>query len=559
PNLTLVGIDQSAMRVASTMPSAHFEAAKIGKTFEEAARTKSDVVAGWWDANSMRRKMRRRARHLIGYGASPVVVRPDVKRQIPCWQVLSPRNVFPAPMLDPDEMCPEDCMFRYERTWSWLRDAYEEQFVRIYKGENFRRGDARVQLVEHWDAEWCTLLAVGAPRGQYDTGVSEWGHSRFEVLERTANRAGVCPIVIPGRISLDDVSTGVMDQNVGIHERQARMMAYEELAIQRSIFTETWLESEQNGNPQILTVADGKEGVIGKVSGGRLREIRPDPSLAALQAVDRGERAQRIQGGVPAEFGGESPTNVRTGKRGDSVLSAVVDHPTQEHQELLAESLHHENRVAIAWDKALFNRSKPVFVSWKNARGAKTYEPRKLWDSDDHQVRYSHPGADANGLVIGGGQRVGLGSMSIRSFQEIDPLIDNPEQEHDRVIKEKIEEGIVAEFLQPGSFALAFKAEVMELVATDKLELAEAILAVEKKAKELQAANVDPVDPGDPAAQPGIQTGVGTEAASVPPADSSLEGLLSQLGGQTRLAGALRLGQRAAPQEAMFNAAAGAA
>jgi hypothetical protein len=351
---------------------------------------------------------------------------------------------------------------------------------------------------------------------------------------------------MPSRIGLAE-SQGVFDQNIGLQERQARMMALEEIAIQRGIFTETWIEGDGQTEPKVLQVADARTGRVGKVMGGRIHEIRPDPSFAALQAVDRGERAMRVQGGVPAEFGGESPTNVRTGKRGDSVLSAVVDHPTQEHQELLAESKEHEIRCAIAIDKAWFNTSKSVFFS-SNTKSAKTYTPADLWDTSDVSVRYSHPGADANGLVIGGGQRVGLGTLSHRSFMEIDPLVDDPEREHDLVVAEQIESGVLAEFMQPGTSGVADKARVMQLVKTDKLEVAEAILKVQAEAQQRQAPAVNPVAPGAPEAQPGLQAGVGAEAGT---------GLTPQgVAGLTSLLGALRLGQRSAPQEAMFNASA---
>jgi hypothetical protein len=563
PNLTLVGINQSARIVASTLPGVHFEPLGMSKRAEQDARTKTDVVAGWWEANKVRRKLRRRARHLIGYGACPVMVRPNVRLGIPAWQVWSPRQVFAAPTLDPDEMCPENAIVSYQRTWSWLRGQYPDQFDRIFKGKDFdKQRDARVQILEFWDDRESVLLAVGAPRDQYSpAGMTEWGRTRFEVLERVENRAGVCPFVVPESIQLEGSGSGIFDQNIGLHERQARLMAYEELAIQRSIFTETWVVAEQGGNPQILTVADGRDGTIGKIQGGRLQEVRPDPSLAALQAVDRGERAQRIQGGVPAEFGGESPTNVRTGRRGDSVLSAVVDHPTQEHQELLAESLQYENRIAIAWDRAMFNRPKSVFFSGK-VKGAKSYTPRELWDTADHQVRYSHPGSDANGLVIAGGQRVGLGTMSKRSFMEVDPLIDDPERESDRIVVEALDSAILSSIQQQaaeGQIPLPDLARIKELVRSNKLDLEDAVARVQREAQERQAPNVAPVDPGDPEAQPGLAApGMGAEAgAAAPP--PSLEGLLQRLGGQTRLAGNLRLGQRAAPQEESFNQAAGAA
>jgi hypothetical protein len=73
-------------------------------------------------------------------------------------------------------------------------------------------------------------------------------------------------------------------------------------------------------------------------------------------------------------------------------------------------------------------------------------------------------------------------------------------------------------------------------------------LKVQAEAQQRQAPAVNPVAPGAPEAQPGLQAGVGAEAGTV----QTPQGVA----GLTSLLGALRLGQRSAPQEAMFNASA---
>ena len=44
--------------------------------------------------------VRRRARHLVGYGSTPVLIRPG-KDGIPRWEVRDPLTTYPAPS-DPD-------------------------------------------------------------------------------------------------------------------------------------------------------------------------------------------------------------------------------------------------------------------------------------------------------------------------------------------------------------------------------------------------------------------------------------------------------------------------
>jgi hypothetical protein len=229
------------------------------------------------------------------------------------------------------------------------------------------------------------------------------------------------------------------------------------------------------------------------------------------------ERAQRLTAGIPAEFGGESPTNIRTGRRGDAVLSAVVDFPVQEAQRIMARSLQEENEIAINMAKTYAgNKPKSFYVTTKNAKGRVDYTPNTNFDSTDNVVTYSQAGADINNLVIGGGQRVGMGTMSKRSFMAIDPLVEDPEFEHDSVISEQLEEALLNSIQQQameGAIPPADLARIMDLVSTNQMELAGAVEKVQKEAQERQA---EQVDAAAPEAQPGLaQPGMGAEARSV--------------------------------------------
>ena len=77
-NLITTGLDQSAMRIASTMPSVFYPPVEEGnRPSEKRANVRMRATMGWWETNNMQLKMRRRARHLIGYSSSPVVLRPE--------------------------------------------------------------------------------------------------------------------------------------------------------------------------------------------------------------------------------------------------------------------------------------------------------------------------------------------------------------------------------------------------------------------------------------------------------------------------------------------------
>ncbi len=51
-NLISTGLDQSAMRISSTMPNLYFPPVKLGdRASEKRASTRKDATLGWWEAN----------------------------------------------------------------------------------------------------------------------------------------------------------------------------------------------------------------------------------------------------------------------------------------------------------------------------------------------------------------------------------------------------------------------------------------------------------------------------------------------------------------------------
>jgi hypothetical protein len=219
---------------------------------------------------------------------------------------------------------------------------------------------------------------------------------------------------------------------------------------------------------------------------------------------------------------------VRTGRRGDSIMAAVTDFPVQEAQEVLAAALEEENRRAVAIMKECFGSRKTSFyMREKNTAQAVTYVPNDAFETDVNRVTYAMAGADANGLVVGLGQRVGLGTLSKRSAMEIDPMVPDPEGEHDRVTGEALEAAVLASLqaqAQQGAIPPHDMGRIAQLVVANKQNLFDAIEQVQKEAQARQASNGapgdpnGPVDPGSPEAQPGLaQPGMGAEAPVAQP------------------------------------------
>jgi hypothetical protein len=365
---------------------------------------------------------------------------------------------------------------------------------------------------------------------------------RGVILENYANMSGdESPVVIPMRITLDTAG-GQFDNMIGMYYQQAKLMALETIAVEKGIFPDTYLVSRSGEVGRFLDGPhDGRTGMVNIIAGGDIKEIQSSPGYLTNPTIDRLERSQRLSAGIPAEFGGESGSNIRTGRRGDAVLSAVIDYPVAEAQETFAYALQEENEAAIElaknWDGT---NKRTLYVGTGNSARPVSYVADETFETKEHIVSYPASGADLNSLIIGIGQRVGLGIMSKETASTLDPYIDNPEFEHDTIIAEGLEQAIMSGLQQQaasGAIAPLVIAKVMRLVRDDKMELAEALNKVTEDALKEQQAEAQPTPDSLTAdatvqAMAGPQGGGGGPQAAVQgpnPSQQNLGSLLSTL------------------------------
>jgi hypothetical protein len=531
-SLLTQGLDQMSTRVASTMPSPYFPPLKDGQQRSmDLARDRKRAILNIWDANRMNMKMRRRARHLLAYSSSPVIIKPDFKTLTPKWYVRNPLDTFPSFRDDPDDPVPDNCIFTYTKPYKWVIENYGNQVL-----GNLRMGkaswDSYFTILEYVSDEEIVMAIIGQEKKDWQSGAEYQGREVVE-LERIYNRTGLPLAVVPQRITLDR-PRGQFDGMLNTYFTRARLQALTEIAIERGIFPDEYLVARPGENPEIIQIADGKTGQLGVVKGGDIQQYQINPGYKTDIALDRLERQERLEGAIPAEFGGESGSNIRTGRRGESILSATIDFRVQESQSIFESSLKEEDKIAIAIERNYWGQeSKSFFISGFSG-GKKDYTPLKLWETDNHFVSYPASGSDVNSLIVGLGQRLGTGLMSKESAREADPLIADPELERDRIVAEGIEAALLssiqAQAADPnGPYQPDDLAYIAEMVASNKMSLPAAIQAAQKRAQERQAAQAPP---GSPETMPGLaMPGMGAEQPmGPPPGPQGLEGLLSQLG-----------------------------
>lgn len=485
-NLVKSGIDQTGRRISSVIPEPCFPAKSASDRSDRAAALKGNIVKGWWHANKMPSKLARRARWLIAYSAAPVSVVPDHDGN-PLWVLRDPLNTWPAPRLDPDDMVPPDCIFSYKRSRSWLERAYPDQYRILRKHES----TATFTMLEYLDQRQRVVMCVGDESPATGMDIAYSGASEYVTLIDVENKAGVPLTVCPGRPTLDSPQ-GQFDGMIGIQQMQSQLMALHILAVQRGVFGETWVYSSDPQRPaRIINNADARSGKVGNIVGGQLVNIQPQPGVLTAPTLDRMEYAERADGSVPAEFGGFSTSNIRTGRRGSQVLEASVDYIVQEAQTVFEQSLEAEDAIAMQIAKK-YQGSRSISLYVPN-KGEIQFTPSKDLDSDVHQVKYAYAGADADTLVIAALQRVGAGIMSKRQAMQMDPMTPDVEAAMDEIVAEQVEQAVLTGFqtqlASPTSpYTPLQGARIAMLVRENKKSLGEAIEQVHQEAAAEQAA-----------------------------------------------------------------------
>lgn len=534
-NLLRHGVDSTAQRVASTSPEIQWHPLRPGfKQHEERAREQRQVSLGWHEANAMDLIRYRRARHLVADAESPVELRWDRKRMIPCWEVRDPLDVFCAPPSRLDEMAPPWTVACFSQAMSWLARAYPEQWKLLR-----RDGDTPstvVELIRYKDAVEDVLVAVGR-RAEWEQAAADPIYSgRAVLLERVPNPVGRPLVVVPGRIGLGKERRGQVDGMVPKYIKQARLEALELWAVEEGIFPKQWLVSRPNEIAKIVQVAKPREGVIGIVQGGEIDTQHLNPGYKTSEAKADLERAQRIEGGVTAISTGEAFSGSRTARMSELIEGGATDLNIGEMQKVLDRSEQAELEIAAELAKAYAgNVSVSMYVAGKGSKGPVSYKADELFEGRCHvSVTRPMPGADVNQQVVRIGQKMQLELISKQSAREQDPEVRDAELEHDRIVSEGLEDALLVGIKSGAAspeppYSPAQIARIRLLVRTNRMDLDEAVAKVDEEARELQA-QAPAVPPeglaADPNAMPGL-TGP-PQAMGAPP---DLAGLAARLSG----------------------------
>jgi len=398
-------------------------------------------------------------------------------------------------------------------------------------------------ILEYLDEIETVIIVVGAKRNIGEHHDPGQGVASHQILDRIPNRSEVCPVVIAGRITLDRLQ-GQFDQMLGMYQREAKLDALNTIAVFRNVFPDEWIVSPANSptSPRVVQEADGKQGIRGIIDKGQVQVVHITPGPESQTALDRLERAQRLTAGMPAEMGGESGSNIRTARRGASVLSSAIDMPLQEYQEIIGNSMELENQRAVKIMKAYYGEKPSMFFFGSDGKISRPdYTPNETFETDMSYVKYSMAGSDANGMVVQVGQMVGLGAMSKQTAMEMLPQIEDPIRERDQVELEGLRQALLAGLEQQAS-AGTLDPSIIARIALAKAErhvsLEDAVAKIHKEMQEEQAEQANTQAQAQPQASPEMQPGMaqspdnpvqGPSAGPQAGAQPNLQDMLAQL------------------------------
>ncbi len=528
-NLVASGIDNLALQASISSPTLVFPpldpTRKRGPGSAQYARNRRLACASWLELNNFNLIKGRIFRFLIGTGSAAMVVWPDFKTGIPRMQWRSPLNTFPSEYGDFPDAQPEDCGFSYVQAISTVRKNYPAAYAELAYMCGPRHkftGTETVEIIEWVDDEQLTrVVSMVAPKQGYLPGASP--KSNYVVtLESVENKSGMCPAIVSNRITIGKL-VGQFNSIFGMHDSAQQLMHLDLEAQVKAVYPDIVLIGPP-GQPPVLTNGDWVDGRYGvnMLQGGSVQTIQTSPPQGVGVMLDRLERNERIEGGVNAQLGGESPTNIQTGRAGQNLFNTSVSPRIAEYQTIFAGMIQAANKRMMATAKGYSElQKKSFFVTFPKNGGHVDYDAVRDFETYDHKVVYSYPGVDPGQLAVALLQRVGAGLLSAESAMEADPFVQDPESEMGRIRFEATErlafDGLGA-LVQGGTISMVDLAGIGNEMKKGSSWM-EAIDKVQQAAQKRQATQVAP---GDPAAQAGIQApGMsGVESPTVDPSES---------------------------------------
>lgn len=522
PTVRLIAqaIDGTSMRAASPNPTIVCPAMTPGAArSEKAADIRRKMLYAHWEDSQLRIKLYRSYRHLTAYGTCAWVVLPDDECKIARVELRDPLTTYPELRNQDDIREPRNVIFIYGRSIDWICAHYPKARNFFYNAAN-KNWDTLWDIVEYVDCDEIVIGILGPRMPAYSPqDARPYGYNGFELV-RFRNKAGMVPIVVPRRVTLDRIM-GQMSTMIPSTDLHARLTALELAAAEKHVFPDLVMLSEPNQIADVVNTGGWKDGRSGEVN--VVRNARGVQYLTNAtppfvpEMVQNLEEAIRESGGASGMFGGNNPGSLRTGRALDVMGSFQIDPRVEEAQRIQAKALTVVDEALVAVTKGYFGRKKYwMFTGLQGDESMVEFQGSDL-DCGTNVVEYPIPGADISQLSVAILQLKGANLVSAKTAMVKHPWIDDPEQEIRQMAEDQIREALLggtAQQIATGAMPITDAANVLGYIEKG-MSLVDALQKAQKEAQARQAAQAPPPQPGQntaPGQQPGLSMpGTGVE------------------------------------------------
>jgi hypothetical protein len=519
PRLIAQAIDGSAMQASSSRPSIVTASTSLTEANAELKRAiRRNAMYAHWHHSAVDIKLYRSYRHLAAYGTNAWTVMPDENEKCARIELRDPLTAYPELRSPDDVREPKNVGFIYGRSIDWIF-AHYPQAREFITNAGQRNWDTLWDMVEWIDQDEIVMGILGPRMPAYSPQDSRpYGYNGYE-LKRWRNKAGMVPVAVPRRATLDRIM-GQVSTLINTVDLHSRMMALAAIAAEKHTFPDIQLVSSPGGLARLADDQwhDGRTGKVNIVQEGQAQFLVSETPPFVMEMMKELESGIRESGGASGFFAGENPGGLRTGNAVSAMGSYSIDPRVEEMQKIQARALTQINRAVFAVEKGYWpSKTFSMFTGLMGDDESVEYVPERDLTTDQNMVIYPVPGADVNQMTVAAAQLAGSGLASKHEARLIHPLIADAEASERQILIEQLDASVLAAVAQgssQGSIPPADVARIKTLVKEGK-SIEEAVTTAHQEAQKRQATEAPPAEPGQAAApetQPGLAPpGAGAE------------------------------------------------
>lgn len=438
PAIIANGTDNLAVQASSVLESIWAPAVKpnllTGKHSLGYANTRRAAWQATWYDNGFMLTRRRGYRHLAAYATNCMVVVPDFQAERPRIEIRNPLACLPEEKSIEIIRPPLDCAFLYRRSGADLRKSFPK--LMSEHGGPITDADTWQQWTTlEWFDEESIVYGLMGPLEQNGNHISDvYQDQPWMEIIRFPNRAGMVPVVVPERVTLDRLVSH-MANVVGQVDLMAKLRALHILAAEKGIWPTLYAVGAEGRIPEIVSNGgewqDGRTGRINLLKGvAKLDMVRATPDMQIESMIDRMERDANINIDVTAAMNGENNSSLRTGRGLDTMAGLAIDPKILELHEIMQTYLPLLNKaISHCYLGHWPDKTYTMFTGWQGSRKHVEFTPSvHLAESDENVVSYPIPGATLQQTTVMLEQMSAAKLISLADARRLHPNVSDEEQ-----------------------------------------------------------------------------------------------------------------------------------